>query len=102
MAALPAWTECGYRALVCEKSCQGKNCQPMSGECEIAELNPGVARVAAPVPLEDQIACVERELAMRRNVYPRWVKQGKLSQTNADIEMRRMEAVLATLRGLPR
>lgn len=51
-----------------------------------------------PVPLKDQIACVEREIAMRRRVYPRWVESGKLKQGEADEEIRRMEAVLETLR----
>lgn len=53
---------------------------------------------AAPVSIDEQIACVARELAMRSNVYPRWVKQGKLSQENADKEMRRLTAVMATLK----
>jgi hypothetical protein len=56
--------------------------------------------VMAAVSLEQQIECVERELRMRGQVYPRWIAQRKLSQGNADIEMARMQAVLATLRGL--
>ena len=39
------------------------------------------------VSLDDQIACVERELAMRGRVYPRWVAQGKLTQSAADLEL---------------
>lgn len=50
------------------------------------------------VPLYDQITCVLRELDMRRRVYPHWIAQGKMKQTRADEEIRRMEAVLATLR----
>lgn len=52
------------------------------------------------VPLEDQIACVERELRFRAQVYPRWVADKKLLQSKADQEMARMRAVLETLRGL--
>lgn len=53
-----------------------------------------------PVPIADQIAAVERELEMRRRVYPRWVANGKMKQGTADEEIRRMEAVLATLEGV--
>lgn len=50
------------------------------------------------VTLANQIASVERELAMRARVYPRWVKDGKLTQEAADEEVRRMTAVRDTLR----
>ena len=52
----------------------------------------------ATVTIMDMIACVERELAMRKRVYPRWVLNGKLAQSNADIEMERMTAIRDTLR----
>lgn len=52
---------------------------------------------AVDVQLTDQIACVERELKMRRRVYPRWVSQGKLQQVGADLELQRMTAVLRSL-----
>ncbi len=44
-----------------------------------------------------QIAEVNRELAMRRNVYPSLVRNQKLRQSEADLCLSRMEAVLATL-----
>ncbi|HTK34594.1 MAG TPA: hypothetical protein VL358_04800 [Caulobacteraceae bacterium] len=49
------------------------------------------------VPLADQIACVKRELALRRSAYPRWVAGHKLTQEKADHELAAMAAVLATL-----
>ena len=52
------------------------------------------------ISLDEQIAAVERELKMRRSVYPRWVLTKKLSQDNADKEMARMEAVLGTLKAV--
>lgn len=52
----------------------------------------------APIPIEAQIACVERELKQRAHVYPRRVAEGKMSQAFADEQVRAMEAVLATLR----
>lgn len=52
----------------------------------------------AAVPLERQIKAVERELAMRRRVYPSWVARSRMSEANADEEIAAMEAVLATLK----
>ena len=48
-----------------------------------------------PITPADKRACLERELRMRRRVYPRWVQAGKLSQAEADREITVMEAILA-------
>jgi hypothetical protein len=53
--------------------------------------------VAPPVSIDDQIACVERELAMREKMYPRWIKQHKMTPQGMDREMGRLRAVLCTL-----
>lgn len=50
--------------------------------------------------LEEQIACVRRELAMRDRVYPAWVRSGKMSQATAAEEISRMRSVLASLERL--
>lgn len=47
--------------------------------------------------LTDQHACVQREIAMRKRVYPRWVASGKMTKPKADHEIATMEAVLATI-----
>ena len=47
-----------------------------------------------------QIRCVERELGLRRQVYARFVAQGRMSKETADKETDEMEAVLATLKSL--
>lgn len=49
------------------------------------------------ITIEEQIACIERELGMRVKLYPRWVKSWKLTQAAADEELARMRAVLLTL-----
>ena len=41
----------------------------------------------------DKLAEIERELAMRRNVYKKWVKDGRLTQTKADYQIRVMEEI---------
>lgn len=48
--------------------------------------------------LVDQIKCAERELAMRRNVYPKLVITKRMNQEKADKEINGMEAIVATLR----
>jgi hypothetical protein len=50
--------------------------------------------------LNEQIAEVERELALRSRVYPGLVAKNKMRQSEADEHTRRMQAVLATLRSL--
>ncbi len=53
--------------------------------------------ILPPVQLADQIACVTREIAYRRRVYPRWVEAGRMTQAKADTQIRHMEAVLETV-----
>lgn len=54
------------------------------------------------VSIEDQIACVKRELLMRGRVYARQVDQGKMSNEKAGYELRAMGAVLQTLEDVKR
>lgn len=49
------------------------------------------------VSIERQIECVERELVMRRRVYPRFVESGRMTKAQADSEINVMIAVRATL-----
>lgn len=52
------------------------------------------------IPIGDQIECVKREIAMRERVYPTWVDRRRMSKEQADRELGRMRAVLATLQRL--
>ena len=52
---------------------------------------------APKVPIAGQIAEVQREIQLRRNFYPRQVASGKMREGEAEMCMRRIEAVLATL-----
>jgi len=54
----------------------------------------------ATVPLAQQIGCVQRELKMRRALYPKWVRAQRKTQEAATAGIAEMEAVLETLRGL--
>lgn len=53
-----------------------------------------------PPSLDDQIACVDREIVMRRRVYPRLVAGGRMKQEAADDEITTMLEVHSTLRWL--
>lgn len=53
-----------------------------------------------PPSMVDQIACVRREIAMRKNVYPKWVESGRLKDLEAKREMARMQAVHDSLERL--
>lgn len=52
--------------------------------------------------LENQIACVKREVAMRERVYPAWVRAGKMTEDKARHELAAMRATLITLEFLER
>jgi hypothetical protein len=47
--------------------------------------------------LAEQAASVRRELALRRNAYPAWVREGRMRPAAADHEIECFEAVVATL-----
>lgn len=47
--------------------------------------------------LDEQIKCVEREIAMRKRVYQKRVLEEKMSKQTADHELECMAAVLETL-----
>lgn len=46
------------------------------------------------VTTKEKLASARRELALRRNVYPRFVSSGKLSHAQATHELRVMEAIV--------
>ena len=47
--------------------------------------------------IDEQIACVSREIAIRQSVYPKWVQAGKMTRNKMDYELECMLAVLFTL-----
>lgn len=55
-----------------------------------------------PVSLGDQIAELERELRVRRVVYPGWIEARRISRDAADLQVRRMEEALATVQWVKR
>jgi hypothetical protein len=56
--------------------------------------------MSAVVPLTDQITCAKRELALRKNVYPKWVHSGRLKPETAKHEIAAMQAILDSLEAL--
>lgn len=51
-------------------------------------------------PLSEQLTSAKRELALRRNAYPKWVANGRMSQAAADHEIECMEAVVESIQKL--
>jgi hypothetical protein len=47
--------------------------------------------------LHEQIRCVRREIAVRKNIYRKWAKSGRMKQEVADYEISCMQAVHDTL-----
>jgi hypothetical protein len=48
----------------------------------------------------DKLACAERELKMRKRVYPRWVEEGRMSLGKSEHEIAAMEAIAADYRAI--
>jgi len=52
------------------------------------------------ITLDEQITEARRELALRRQLYPHWVKRGKLDMSTAHYQLQAMEAILKSLERL--
>lgn len=50
------------------------------------------------ITIDEQIACVERELKHREAVYRRLIERGDMTREDANKEYLRMKAVLKTLK----
>ena len=46
---------------------------------------------------QELAACAEREVRMRRRVYPRWVELGRMREDEAQRELEMMEEIAAKL-----
>ena len=49
------------------------------------------------IPLAEQIAEAQRELALRKQCYPAWIKSGKLDAGDAKYQIRVQEEIVRTL-----
>jgi hypothetical protein len=49
------------------------------------------------ISLAEQIAEAQREVALRRSCYPKWVQRGKLDAGDATCQLRVMEQIVRTL-----
>lgn len=53
-----------------------------------------------PFNLDEQTAAAARELALRKQVYKKWLAKGTMKQADAQREVGLMEAIVKTLRDL--
>jgi len=51
----------------------------------------------AEIKVEEQIAELRREQALRKNVYPKFISSGKMKQAHADYQMACMSAAITSL-----
>lgn len=54
------------------------------------------------ITIDEQIAEVRREIAMRQRVYPKRIEAGSMQKSKADFQILVMEAVLISLQDLAR
>jgi hypothetical protein len=59
-------------------------------------IEPSIVDIAN-VSASDQLAAADRELKLRRRVYPRWVESGKMTEAKARAEIAAMAAIVDTL-----
>jgi hypothetical protein len=52
-------------------------------------------RMADIISTADKLAEIKREIAVRRNAYPKWVEAGRLTQQKSDYQLRVMQAIQA-------
>ena len=65
---------------------------------ETFETKTAATNAKAPRPIAQAIDEVDRELKLRERCYERWVKEGRLSQTDATDRGERLQAALDWLR----
>lgn len=55
------------------------------------------------LPLDERMVLDElrRELLMRRNVYPKWIRNGKIDEETATRRIRCMELAIQYIEGMP-
>lgn len=46
------------------------------------------------ISITAKVACLRREIAMRKRVYPKWVDQGRMHQVDAEREIAVIQAIL--------
>lgn len=50
--------------------------------------------------IDEEIACLEREIKLRKSAYPGWVEKGRMKQEDADYEIAVMTSALGRLKSM--
>ena len=53
-----------------------------------------------PITIDDEIQELEREIVLRKRVYPRWVAAGRLTQGKADRQIAVLKSAAERLRAI--
>lgn len=54
------------------------------------------------IPIDEQLQCAKRELLLRKNKYPEWVENGRMTENAANQEIACMAAIVHTLERVQR
>lgn len=65
-----------------------------------SSLSPVPKTPAPDLSLEVQLKCAQREVALRKNTYPRLIGAGRMNVFTAEDEIARMAAIVKTLQDL--
>lgn len=65
---------------------------------KVVKIDARQRTVPAKKTLEEQLRCVERELAMRGNVFPKLIQKGRMKPAEAEHEILAMMSVHSTLK----
>ena len=68
----------------------------------MSELDIPVTDELFPIELDDEVAELEREIRLRKRVYPEFIAARRLSQAKADRQIAVMQSAIDRLKGLPR
>ena len=80
-------------------------CTHVGNAIVCSRSRPRAKKAAVPdllVPLGAQIICAEREVRYRINLYPGWIKRGRITASEAAHELAAMRAIVTTLQTLDR
>lgn len=100
---MPRWnallgTACAFAARIVPRKLLACNrlrvCSNIGGEAQHCACQ----KLKTKMTLDRQIEAAQRELELRESCYPRWVRDGKMSESKAAYQISAMKAILQTLR----
>jgi hypothetical protein len=77
---------------------KGNYCEDIQEQLEALDVGPGhVIKIVPGIPkfgFLEKLACARRELALRKNVYSKWVASGRMKPDDAAREIELMQGIV--------